>query len=691
MSRFAHINSEFLNKVVAIIEAQMADESFGVSELADQVGMSRSNLLRRVQKLTGLSVSVLIREVRLDKAQQLLKDDSLNVSEVAYQVGFNSVSYFVKCYRELFGYPPGEEAVQVEAAEAEPQPESDSAPPQKKMHWGLFASMVALLSIISLSIIFWPEGQAQNPQPLEKSIAVLPFQNDSADSSNVYIVNGLMEAILTNLQKIEDLRVISRTSVEKYRGSKLNIAEISEELDVNYFIEGSGQKIGDQLLLSIQLIEAPRDKHLWSEQYNRQLVDIFSLQAEVAKDIAQEIQVFVSPEEVERIEKIPTENLEAYDEYLKGLELVHRRDLEGLKASIDYFKAAIALDPDFALPHAYIAFAYYYIDIFQAQKQYGEEINRYADRALVLDAELPQSLIAKGVYHMQGGRYDLAAEYFEKVLQYNPNSAEANNFLSEIYNSFKPDTERYLRYALRGVQLETSGYDSTVVSFSYLHLGNALIQNGFVEEAEKYILRSLAYDPNNLFSQYVYAYILLAKDNDIARTRKMIAQTFEQDSTRLDVLQELAKVCYYQGDYEAAYAYYSRFDSARTALNMDIFTSEDLLIGYVYAINGHEARAKEFYASYKQYVDQGSTVYKELGMASYHALHGNIEEGISSLKRFSEHKRIQYWYVKFLDNDPIMDRLKVHPEYQAITEKISEQFWQGHREMRQMLEEANLL
>ena len=149
-----------------------------------------------------------------------------------------------------------------------------------------------------------------------------------------------MEAVLNNLQKLEGLRVVSRTSVERYRNRSKNISEISEELGVNYILEGSGQKVGDRILLTVQLIEAPKDSHLWSEQYNRQVTDIFELQAEIAKVIAEEIEVIITPAEVERIERIPTEDIEAYDLYLKGFDLTLVKSDESLREAIKYFKLA---------------------------------------------------------------------------------------------------------------------------------------------------------------------------------------------------------------------------------------------------------------------------------------------------------------------------------------------------------------
>jgi len=232
------IENDFLRKITEIIEENISNEQFGVSELADRIGMSRSNLLRKVKSSTNLSVSQFISQVRLKKAMEMLKDSSSSVSEISYQVGFSSPSYFIKCFRDYFGYPPGE-AGKMESKETEV---IEKVEPAKK--WKSIIVGSAFLLIVILTVLFIVFKPTLSPKAnLEKSIAVLPFKNDSNDSTNVYLINGLMESILTNLQKIGELKVISRTSVEKYRNNTKTIPELAKELNVNYFIEGSGQKI----------------------------------------------------------------------------------------------------------------------------------------------------------------------------------------------------------------------------------------------------------------------------------------------------------------------------------------------------------------------------------------------------------------------------------------------------------------
>ena len=685
MLDFLAIKNEFLKKVILKIEENLSDEHFGVSELADEVNISRSHLLRKVKNITSLSVSQLIRQVRLQKARELLKDNSLTVSEVSYKVGFNSASYIIKCFKDEYGYPPGELG-----KKEEEEMEENLAGDQNSGRVPLWSLILAAALAFAVFIFIWLQPKSTQ-EPLEKSIAVLPFKNDSNDSSNVYFINGLMEAILDHLQKIEDLRVISRTSVEKYRYDPKTIREISEELDVNYFVEGSGQKIGDQILLTVQLVEAQQDKHVWSERYNRRAEDIFQLQTDVAKNIADQIEVIITPEEEKRIDKIPTEDLVAYDYYLKGLEYSRAETHEGLHLAIENFEKAIAQDAGFAHAYAYIAICYYYLDLFQANKQYGGEINTYADKALLLDADLPESMLAKALFYMQDAQYELAVKFLEKVLRYRPNSGWVNNFLTDIYTTYLPNTEKYLKHALRASRLNLGTQDSITASFTYLHLSNALAQTGFLKEAEKNIKKSLAHNPANLFSEYLYAYILLAQNKDLEKTKQLLLQALEKDTTRLDIIQEVAKVCYYLGDFNEAMQYYEKFMAIQEAEDFNIYPSENAKIGYVLEKMGRIEESKAHFAAFKEYAENDKSIYHSLSLSAYYAHHGQYNLAIAHLKTFSEQENYQFWIVLFLRDEPLLEGLKNHPEFDEVMNKIEEKFWTQHKQTRAMLEEEGLL
>ena len=555
---------------------------------------------------------------------------------------------------------------------------------------GLIITAVSLMVIV-ISFLFLNKWGINNDVEIEKAIAVLPFKNESSDATNLYFVNGLMESALNNLQKIEDLRVISRTSVEKYRHTNKSIAEIAEELNVNYLVEGSGQRVGDQVLLNIQLIEASTDKPIWVKQYNKKVVDIFDLQNEVAKKIADAIKAKVTSAEMEQIEKKPTENLLAYDYYLKALDPFNSKTKEGLVEAISLFEKAIEQDSQFSLAYANIAFSYYYIDIFQKQKQYTEEINLNADKALLYNSKSAESLIAKALYYMHIKEYRLALPHLEKALEYNPNSSSVVNMLSSLYANYLPNTEKYLTYALKGIQLDIAANDSITKSYIYLNLSNALVQNGFVEEANKYIDKSLDFNRDNYFSPYVKAFIMYAKNRDLEQTKKSLIKEFKKDTTRLDILQEVAKLHYLQEDYDTAFLYYEKFVEARKKQEMDFYSHEDIKIGFVYEKMGLKEQASEFFASYVDYYEKDESIYKSVSVAALLTHEGKLDEAIEQLKVFATKSNYQYWILLFMEMDPVFKPLKSHPEFNDIMQKINDRFWDNQHQLKILLEDKGLL
>jgi len=677
------IGGDFIDKVEVLIVENLSNEQFGVSELAEAMHMSRSNLLRKIKKQTQLSASQFIRQVRLEKGMELLKQTSLTVSEISYQVGFGSTSYFIKCFREHYGHPPGE--VGKGTLESEPAPMHFS----KKYRWQIIA--LASLVILAISFLLFSEKHVVPEVKLEKSIAVLPFKNESSDSTNLYFVNGLMESALGNLQKIEDLRVISRTSVEKFRNTKKGITEIAEELNVNYLVEGSGQRVGDQVLLNIQLIEASSDRPIWVEQYSRQVDDIFALQNEVAQKIAVAIEAIVTPAELEQIEKKPTGNLVAYDNYLKALDPYYTRTVEGYKKAIPLFEKAIENDPQFALAYANIAISYYYLDILQKQKQYSEQINNYADKALLYDSKSDISLIAKALYYMYNEEYRLALPHLDKALEYNPNSSAVVQLLSILYANHIPDTGKALKYALMGVQLDIGANDSIAKSYIYLNLSNALIQNGFSEESLTYINKSLDFDSGNYFAPYLKAMILFAKDSDIERTTKLLEREWQKDTTRLDILQDVANFHYYQENYDSAFFYFKKFIDAKEKYGLEIYPHEDVKIGLVYKKMGMDEEAAKFFKSYAGYCEKDQSIYKSASMAAKFAYEGKNDKAIEQLNIFASQNNFQYWILIFLKLDPLMKPLKNHSGFEQVIQKIEDHFWENHTQLKKSLEDKGLI
>jgi len=721
----SRIENDFLNSLKELILENLSNDKFGVSELADTVGMSRSNLLRRIQKHTSLSASQFIRQVRLEAGMDRLKVGASNVSEIAFEVGFSSVSYFIKCFREQYGYPPGEVGRQKEELAEEkcidvtaysskaastiqnpvdssavltsPATNTDDFPNRKlrKFIWLVIAVVVVLVTyaLYLYGCFNQPSAKELSADHIsnQHSIAVLPFINDSNDSTNVYIINGLMESILNNLQKIEGLKVISRTSVEKYRKSSKTVPEIAKELNVAYILEGSGQKVGNKILLNIQLIEAHGDDHLWAEQYNREVNDIFQLQIEVAQKIAGEIEVIITPAEEERIKQKPTDNLVAYDFFLKGIDYLNQETTEGLQAGIPWLLKAIEEDEEFAAAYAALGLAYYYLDYYKAEKKYLKELNYYADKALLYNPKLAHGLTAKAFYYQSVGDFKQAVIYLEKALEYNPNSDLVINMLSDLYTNHIPHTGKYLEYALRGVSLDIASKDSSTASYIYLHLGNALVQSGFVNEALHAVDQSLEYNPDNLFSVYVRAYILYARDRDLLKTKQLLLDALERDTTRIDIIQEVGNVCYYLRDYENAYKYFRKLTELRKKLNLSIFEHKNAEISFVFGKLGYTEESAHYLQQFKQLAEQDTSIYAHMNMGFYMAYQGETEKALEHFQLFAEEDNYMYWILLFLEMDPLLDGVKEHSEFIEAMDKMKQKFWEKHKEIRVTLEEKQLL
>lgn len=456
-------------------------------------------------------------------------------------------------------------------------------------------------------------------------------------------------------------------------------------------VEGSGQRVGYQVLLNIQLIDASNDTPIWAEQYNHKVVDIFSLQNAIAKKIADAIQATVTPAELQQINKKPTENLEAYDFYLKALVPFQTETKEGLDEAIPLFEKAVTLDPKFALAYSKLAILYYYLDLYQAKKQYTDIINNYADKALLYDSKSAESLIAKALYYININEFRLAVPHLEKALEYNPNSSSVVQILADLYSRAIPDTGKYLKYALIGLQLDIEANDSIDKSYMYLALSNAFVQNGFVDQAHKYINLSLDYNQNNYYAPYLKIFIQYAKHQNMERATSALVKEWKKDTTRLDIMQEVAKFYYFQEKYDSAYYYYKKFVIIKKKNGLDIYPQEDLKIGIVFEKMGLDKQAADFYNAYSKYCENDQSIYQPASLASKYVHEGKFDLAIEQLKIFATKNNYQYWILLFLEKDPLMKPLKNNPEFDLIVQKIKNRFWENQTQLKQSLEDKGLI
>jgi TolB-like protein/class 3 adenylate cyclase/Tfp pilus assembly protein PilF len=319
------------------------------------------------------------------------------------------------------------------------------------------AALLALAAIAAGTALFSRYRVRSMLTAPEKSIAVLPFENRSRDPDNAYFADGIQDEILTRLSKIADLKVISRTSTQHYKSTPENLPEIARQLGVAHILEGSVQKSGDAVRVNVQLVKAANDSHLWADTFDRKLTDIFSVESEVAKAIADQLRAHLTGREEQVIAAKPTDNPEAYDAYLRGLaySLKTTNTPAALLGAQKYLRESVRLDPKFALSWALLSWVEargYLTQTLQHTVALREAAQHAAETAITLQPNLGEAVVAKGYYHYACLKdYDTAVRYFERARQFLPNSSRIPEMLAyvarrrgrwERSESFFNETER---------------------------------------------------------------------------------------------------------------------------------------------------------------------------------------------------------------------------------------------------------
>src|SRR6266478_4360654 len=300
------------------------------------------------------------------------------------------------------------------------------------------AGAALTFTIVVIALGTWFYQRTRSFTPIERSIAVLPFENLSNDKDNAYFAEGIQDEILTRLSKIAELTVISRTSTQHYKSAPENLREIAKQLGVAHIVEGSVQKSADAVRVNVQLIKAANDSHLWSDTFDRKLTDVFSVESEVAKAIADQLQAKLTGQEAEVIAAKPTDNPQAYDAYLRGLAYTLKTGFTPANSfgAQKYLKEAVRLDPKFALGWAllsYVDASGYLTQSLQPTVALREEARQAAETALSLQPNLGEAVFATGFYHYACLKdYDTAVKYLEQAYHLLPNNSRIPQALAYV-------------------------------------------------------------------------------------------------------------------------------------------------------------------------------------------------------------------------------------------------------------------
>ena len=449
--------------------------------------------------------------------------------------------------------------------------------------------LIAIGVIISAAAGFFllPRASARK---IDKSIAVLPFQNLSNEKENAYFADGIQDDILTNLSKIGDLKVISRMSVMSYRGEGVrNAREIGKALGVGTLLEGSVRRAGNRVRVSVQLINANNDEHIWAEDYDRDLTDVFAIQTDLAQKIAASLQAKLSPNEKERLDRRPTQNPDAYLLFLQAHDYASRMDLfhKSSAKAVPLFEQAIKLDPNFALAFAGLSIAeswlYHSSDPVPARR---EKARFNADEALRLQPDLPEGHLALGFSYYYGDRdYERALSEFEIAKRGLPNNAQAYLAIGSIQR-------RQGKWAESTANLEKAAALDPKNESILMNLAYSYMALRDFEAAEKTVDRAIAVAPNSFETVVFKGYLAAASKGDLSTADKQFSAIPSDTDPNGVVTWAHAGVLLWQRKFPEALAVLQKFSGETLNTNTTAPEPKALLEGMIYLLQGDEPKAQ---------------------------------------------------------------------------------------------------
>jgi len=493
---------------------------------------------------------------------------------------------------------------------------------QKKHAW-IFVVFVGAALSISLFFIgrYIGRNNAGAPELPAKSIAVLPFDNLSRDPDNAYFAEGVQDEILTRLAKVADLKVISRTSTQRFKSAPDNLPQIAKQLGVMHILEGSVQKANDQVRVNVQLINAMSDAHLWADTYDRKLTDIFAVESDIAKTIADTLQAKITGSEKQMMAAQPTSNTEAYELYHKGRSLWEKRSGDNIPKAIAFYKQAIERDPNYALAYAGLASAYIILPFWAG----ADRLDAYSKaedaalKALQLDSNLAEGHLALGKVYFW--KIDLAASLreYQRATELKPNDAGAHHWLGNDALAALGRFEEAIAEVKHAVELDPL---SPVINTD---LGTTFYYAHRYDESARQLRKTLEIDPTFFYAHFNLGIALQAKGDLSGAISEYEKAKQLSDNTFVSTLCAQAKA--HAGDKDAA---------LRMLSDLDKISQSREVLGYYRAL------------LYLSLNNRGE------------ALHW-LEQGLKERDGAD---------ISWINVDPLLDSLHGDPRFEALVQKV---------------------
>ena len=540
---------------------------------------------------------------------------------------------------------------------------------------------IGLFLIISLSVLVWKLYFNEDMVIVGKSLAVIPFWDDSPDPDNAFFCFGMEDDIRMQLWKISELRIEPRESVEKYRvNHDKDITRIGEELVVDYILSGSARKIDNDIRIIINLFDTKTGDRIWGDTYDEDYsANLLDFQANTAKEIAASLNTIIKPNEAKRIDRPQTNNIEAHEFLIRGkyeMQLYYKAfDEEHRQKAIKHYDKALEIDPNYADVYASKASTF-------VSSENLDSMLYYADRALIIDPDHPFANSRKARYYQNSNDTDLAIEYYLKSLQYNPNDINTNIFLSQVYCLQKRDIQKGYPYLIRAMKLIGNGTDKLS------NMATTLRSLGEYEKAEIYLNRHLKMGSRRCSAFDEYTRLLLTQG------QYERALNFTDSICPLPDCDDWCSSLYmhlyvYRKEFSTAEQYIRELDEK---FGTQLYNEK----GYVYHNLGKIVEAEEVLNECLKGITEYLASTERPPHPIYYYWHAQVlaiqnrkNEALQSIKMIDE-RGLNYNLFDRMTHDPMFENLWDDPEFKAILKKVQDEKASIRAQIREMEEQAKL-
>jgi TolB-like protein/Tfp pilus assembly protein PilF len=669
------------------------------------------------------SIEFIYKESGIDKPLAPEDDEKKNLNNTKYRIQIIKVAHAIKEIIQGMKAEPSSQdirktKVKETLVETTDEDKSKEISPtaiinQKSKKWFIISLSVVLCIVGAYAIFKIVQGSKRTDDisKVEKSIAVLPFVNDSPDQENTYFINGIMDEVLNNLQKIKDFRVLSRTSTELYRGTnRPSVSRIAKNLDVNYLVEGSGQKYGNKFVLRVQLIKTKDEKRLWGDSFIREIKetsDIIDLQSQIAQTIAEKLKTSITPEEKQLIEKTPTTNLTAYDFYQRGEEELRKyssdnSNKQALKRAVEMYRKALEYDSAFALAYIGLSRVYNIKDYYRSyySENFLDSVLILADIALAYDDHLADGYYRRAVYYISNGNIEQALKEYDKALKYNPNYWQAYWRIGEDVYTEDLKNADYVK-ALENLEKALSINHGLERPSVLISIGDAYcFYAGFPEKARYYYQEAFKLHGDSISYLADIGGLEIQYENFEEGVEKVL-KAYAIDSNNYTLMGNLGIQYFYNRQYKESLKYFKKYTERLKSMDK-LLTYRFLHIGYAYWQNGYKKEAEYWFNEQNRFSLKSIKLGREVvndpwngayaSLACLYAFKGEKEKAYEILRIIDHNSVFPYAMVLDLKKyNPYYDGIRNEPEFQKIVKDMESKYQAEHERVRKWLEEQGKL